>query len=74
MTLHWRLANPRNAATLRELTEVIVRNHPRLRIFTGEACWELRARASWHKGDALRQILAHLQLRDRQTPFSSATN
>ena len=69
VTLHWRLADPRNAAALRELMEVIVRNHPRLRIFTGEACWELRARASWHKGDALRQILSHLQLQSVDTIF-----
>jgi len=63
VTVHWRLADAADGATLRDLLDVIVRSHPRLRVFPGEACWELRARASWNKGDALGQILTHLQLK-----------
>jgi trehalose 6-phosphate phosphatase len=69
VTAHWRLANPEDAAALRQLIEVIVSHHPRLRIFAGEACWELRARASWNKGDALRQILMHLGLTPADTIY-----
>jgi trehalose-phosphatase len=49
--------------------EVIVRSHSRLKVFAGEACWELRARASWNKGDALRQILGHLHLTTADTIY-----
>lgn len=69
VTAHWRLASPEDAAALRQLMEVIVTHHPRLRIFAGEACWELRARASWNKGDALRQILTHLHLTPADTIY-----
>jgi trehalose 6-phosphate phosphatase len=69
VTVHWRQADPAEAAALRELLEVIVRSHPRLKVFAGEACWELRARASWNKGDALRQILAHLHLTPADTIY-----
>ncbi len=69
VTVHWRQADSGERARLRELLEVIVRSHPRLKIFAGEACWELRARASWNKGDALRQILAHLQLKPADTIY-----
>lgn len=69
VTVHWRLANPGEGATLRELVEVIVQSHPRLKVFAGEACWELRARASWNKGDAIRQILTHLHLAAADTIY-----
>lgn len=69
VTVHWRQADPGDGAALRELLEVIVRSHPRLKVFAGEACWELRARASWNKGDALRQILAHLHLASADTIY-----
>ncbi len=62
VTVHSRAATPEDAALLRELMAVIVRNHPRLRVCTGEACWDIRARASWTKTDAVRQILSHLHL------------
>ncbi len=62
VNVHWRFATPEEREALRQAMEVIVRHHPRLRVFPGEACWELRARASWHKGDALRQIMTHLGL------------
>ncbi len=69
VTVHWRQADAREGTALRELLEVIVRSHPRLKVFAGEACWELRARASWNKGDALRQILAHLHLTPADTIY-----
>lgn len=67
VTVHWRLAAAKDVKALHHLLEVIVRNHPRLRIFAGAACWELRARASWNKGDAVRQILSHLRLTPADT-------
>jgi trehalose-phosphatase len=69
VNVHWRLAQPDDAAAVRELMEIFIRNHPRLRIFAGEACWELRARSSWNKGDALRQILMHLRLTPADTIY-----
>jgi trehalose 6-phosphate phosphatase len=69
VTVHWRQADPAEGAALRQLLDVIVRSHPRLKVFAGEACWELRARASWNKGDALRQILAHLHLTSADTIY-----
>ncbi len=69
VTVHWRLADPDDATALRKLMEIIIQNHPRLKIFAGEACWELRARASWNKGDALRQILTRLQLTAADTIY-----
>jgi trehalose-phosphatase len=62
VTVHWRHADAAEAATLRDLMDLIVRNHPRLCVSAGEASWELRARASWNKGDALRQIMTHRHL------------
>jgi trehalose 6-phosphate phosphatase len=67
VTVHWRQANPGEGAAVRDLLDVVVRGHPRLKIFAGEACWELRARASWSKGDALQQILSHLHLTPADT-------
>lgn len=69
VTVHWRQADPGEGRALRELLDVIVHSHPRLKVFAGEACWELRARASWNKGDALRQILAHLHLTSSDTIY-----
>ena len=69
VTVHWRQADAGEREALRELLEVIVRSHSRLKVFAGEACWELRARASWNKGDALRQILAHLHLTTADTIY-----
>lgn len=69
VTVHWRQADPAEGAAVRELLEAIVHNHPRLKIFPGEACWELRARASWNKGDALRQILSHLRISPAETIY-----
>jgi trehalose-phosphatase len=69
VTVHFRLANAKDCAALRGLMEVIVQNHPRLRSFAGEECWDLRARASWNKGDALRQLLTHLHLTSADTIY-----
>ncbi|MEP6672426.1 MAG: trehalose-phosphatase [Chthoniobacter sp.] len=69
VTVHWRMADPGEGVALRELMEIIVRHHPRLRVFEGEACWELRARASWNKGDALMQMLSHLHLSSADTIY-----
>lgn len=69
VTVHWRQANPGEGAAVRDLLDVVVRGHPRLKIFAGEACWELRAKASWNKGDALQQILAHLHLAPADTIY-----
>lgn len=69
VTVHWRQADAGEGAALRRLLDVIVHSHPRLKVFAGEACWELRARASWDKGDALRQILAHLHLTPADTIY-----
>ncbi|HEY3901683.1 MAG TPA: trehalose-phosphatase [Chthoniobacter sp.] len=69
VTVHFRLANTRDRVALRGLMEIIVQNHPRLRSFPGEECWDLRARASWNKGDALRQLLAHLHLTSTDTIY-----
>lgn len=69
VTVHWRQADAGEGAALRELLNVIVRSHPRLKVFTGEACWELRARASWNKGDALRQIFEHLHITPSDTIY-----
>jgi len=72
VNVHWRSASEEDVKALHNLMEVIVRNHPRLRIFAGAACWELRARASWNKGDALRQILSHLRLTPADTIYVGA--
>lgn len=69
VSVHWRLADPGEGEILRNLMDVIVQNHPRLRVFAGEVSWELRARASWNKGDALEQVLTHLQLTPADTIY-----
>lgn len=69
ITVHWRMTKESEWAALRELMNVVVQNHPRLKVFDGEACWELRARASWNKGDAISQLLSHLQLTAEETIY-----
>lgn len=66
---HWRMASQGERSILRELLRVITTSHPRLEILEGEACWELRARASWDKANALRQILRHLQMTAADTIY-----
>jgi len=62
VTVHWRMADSPTRPMLKELMDLIVRSHPRLRLVAGVACWELRARASWNEGDALDQILHRTRL------------
>lgn len=69
VTAHCRMANEESGKALRELLQIFVLGHPRLRVFAGEACWELRARAAWNYGDAVRQILTRLQLQGHDAVY-----
>lgn len=74
VTLHWRHVEENNRTALNELLNIIVKSRPRLQAFSGDECWELRARASWNKWDALQQILNHAKLTPADTLYMGAEN
>ena len=69
VSVHWRSSDAAEGAALRALMAVIVKQHPRLTVVSGPGVWELRPRAAWNKGNALKKILAHLQLTTADTIY-----
>lgn len=69
LTVHLRLANPADRASLKELMDHVDRSYLRLRVFQGDASWDIRGRASWNKGNAIHRVLDHLGLTVEDTLY-----
>ncbi|MDB6154503.1 MAG: otsB [Chthoniobacteraceae bacterium] len=69
VSVYWQQSDSCEGTAVRELMEVIVKNHPQLTVVSRPGMWEVRPRTAWNKSHAIQQILANLHLTPADTIY-----